>query len=113
MLDVEAALAGAQADVGLIQRAHANAIAEACDVGYYDVTELGHQATAVGNPAAALVRALTAKVHGDAAGYVHFGATSQDVMDTAAMLVAYRSLEAMIGDVDACADGRCCSRRCR
>jgi 3-carboxy-cis,cis-muconate cycloisomerase len=104
MLDVEAALAGAQADVGLIQRAHANAIAEACDVGYYDVTELGHQATAVGNPAAALVRALTAKVHGDAAGYVHFGATSQDVMDTAAMLVAYRSLEAMIGDVDACAD---------
>jgi len=103
MLDVEAALAGAQADAGLIQRAHANAIAEACDVDYYDVTELGQQATGVGNPAAALVRALTAKVHGDAAGYVHFGATSQDVMDTATMLVAYRALEAMIGDIDACA----------
>jgi 3-carboxy-cis,cis-muconate cycloisomerase len=102
MLDVEAALAGAQADVGLIQRAHANAIAEACVADYYDVTELGRQATATGNPAAALVRALTAQVHGDAAGYVHLGATSQDVMDTAAMLVSYRALEAMIVDIAAC-----------
>lgn len=102
MLDVEAALAGALADAGLIQRAHADAIAEACDVDYYDITELGRQATAVGNPAASLVRALTKQVHGDAAGYVHLGATSQDVMDTAAMLVARRALEAMIADVDAC-----------
>jgi 3-carboxy-cis,cis-muconate cycloisomerase len=104
MLDVEAALAGALADVGLIQRAHANAIAEACDPDYYDVTELGRHATRVGNPAAALVRALTDKVHGDAAGYVHFGATSQDVMDTAAMLVASRALEPMIEDLDACCE---------
>jgi 3-carboxy-cis,cis-muconate cycloisomerase len=104
MLDAEAALAGAQADAGLIQRAHADAIAEACDVDYYDVTELGQQATGVGNPAAALVRALTAKVHGDAAGYVHFGATSQDVMDTAAMLVASRALEPLLEDLRACAD---------
>jgi 3-carboxy-cis,cis-muconate cycloisomerase len=104
MLDVEAALAGALADVGLIQRAHANAIAEACDPDYYDVTELGRRATRVGNPAAALVRALTDKVHGDAAGYVHFGATSQDVMDTAAMLVASRALEPMIEDLDACSE---------
>lgn len=104
MLDVEAALAGAQADAGLIQRAHANAIAEACDADYYDVTELGRQATGVGNPAAATVRALTAKVHGDAAGYVHFGATSQDVMDTAAMLVATRALALLLEDLKACAE---------
>ena len=102
MLDVEAALAGALADAGLIQHAHANAIAEACVADYYDVTELGQQAIAVGNPAAAVVRALTAQVHGDAAGYVHLGATSQDVMDTAAMLVSFRALEAMIADIVAC-----------
>jgi 3-carboxy-cis,cis-muconate cycloisomerase len=102
MLDVEAALAGALADAGVIQRAHATAITEACDPDYYDVTELGRQARAVGNPAAAVVRQLTAKVHGDAAGYVHLGATSQDVMDTATMLVASRALAPMIEDLDAC-----------
>jgi 3-carboxy-cis,cis-muconate cycloisomerase len=104
MLDVEAALAGALADAGVIQRAHANAITEACDPDYYDVTELGRQATAVGNPAAAVVRRLTATVHGDAAGYVHLGATSQDVMDTATMLVASRALAPMIEDLDACCE---------
>jgi 3-carboxy-cis,cis-muconate cycloisomerase len=102
MLAVEAALAGAQADAGLIQPAHANAIADACHAEYYDVTELGAAAKAIGNPAAPLVRALTAQVHGDAAGYVHFGATSQDVMDSAAMLIVSRVREVLLEDLDAC-----------
>jgi 3-carboxy-cis,cis-muconate cycloisomerase len=104
MLDVEAALAGALADAGVIQRAHAERIAEACQVEYYDVAEIGAHAPGVGNPAAPLVRALTEQVHGDAAGYVHFGATSQDVMDSAAMLIASRAFEPLLEDLDACAD---------
>jgi 3-carboxy-cis,cis-muconate cycloisomerase len=102
LLDVEAALSGAQADAGVIQRSHADRIAEACHVEYYDIAELGERAKTIGNPAAPLVRALTAQVHGDAAGYVHFGATSQDVMDSAAMLVVSRVRAVVLEDLDAC-----------
>ncbi|MCU1685037.1 MAG: 3-carboxy-cis,cis-muconate cycloisomerase [Amycolatopsis sp.] len=104
LLDVESALAGAQADVGLIQRSYADRIAEACHLEYYDIAELGERAKAIGNPAAPLIRALTAEVHGDAAGYVHFGATSQDVMDSAAMLVVARARTVLLEDLDACAE---------
>ncbi|MFD8493561.1 adenylosuccinate lyase family protein [Amycolatopsis sp. NPDC059657] len=104
MLDVEAALAGALADAGLLQPAHARNIAEACRAEYYDVVELGAQAVAIGNPAGPLVRALTTQVHGDAAGYVHFGATSQDVLDSALMLVVARALVPLLEDLEACAD---------
>jgi 3-carboxy-cis,cis-muconate cycloisomerase len=50
------------------------------------------------------VRALTAAVDGPAAGHVHRGATSQDVLDTAAMLVARRGLDALVADLSAAAD---------
>ncbi|WP_158887754.1 3-carboxy-cis,cis-muconate cycloisomerase [Amycolatopsis anabasis] len=104
MLDVESALAAAQADAGLVERAHAEEIARACRDGYYDLAELGAQAIGVGNPAAPLVREITAKVAGTAARYVHFGATSQDVVDTAAVLVVARALEPLLEDLDACAE---------
>ena len=60
MLDVEAALARAQAAAGLIAAAHADAIAAACRAELYDIDALGAEAAAVGNPAAPLVRALRA-----------------------------------------------------
>jgi 3-carboxy-cis,cis-muconate cycloisomerase len=104
MLDAESALAEAQADAGLIDRAHADEIAHACRDGYFDVAELGAQAIGVGNPAAPLVREITAKVGGEAARYVHFGATSQDIVDTAAMLVAKRALDPLLEDLEACAE---------
>lgn len=104
MLDVEAALAHAEADAGVIPAAHAEAIAAHCRVEYFDAAEIGAAATDVGNPAAPLVRALTARVGGEAAGFVHFGATSQDVMDTAAMLVARDAVAVLAEDVAACGD---------
>ncbi|HKS43532.1 MAG TPA: 3-carboxy-cis,cis-muconate cycloisomerase [Amycolatopsis sp.] len=104
LLDVEAALAQAEADVGVIPAEHADRIADVCREGYFDVAEIGAKAVGVGNPAAPLVRELTAKVGGEAARYVHFGATSQDVMDSAAMLVAKRALEPLLADLEACAD---------
>ncbi|MPY97611.1 MAG: 3-carboxy-cis,cis-muconate cycloisomerase [Actinophytocola sp.] len=104
LLDVEAALARAEADAGLISAAHAEAIAAQCRAEYYDVASLGAATTGVGNPAAPLVRALTERVAGAAAGFVHFGATSQDIVDTAAMLVARDAVAALAEDVVACGD---------
>ncbi|MQA15390.1 MAG: 3-carboxy-cis,cis-muconate cycloisomerase [Pseudonocardiaceae bacterium] len=108
MLDAEAALAGALADEGLVGRGRADAIAGACDAGRFDAAALGAAATGAGNPVVPLVRALTDAVGGEfgsgAAGDVHRGATSQDISDTAAMLVAHRALTPLRDDVRAAAD---------
>jgi 3-carboxy-cis,cis-muconate cycloisomerase len=104
MLDVEAALARAGAAVGLIPRPAAEAIEAACRSAEFDAATLGEQAAASGNPVVPLVGALTRAVPPDAAGYVHLGATSQDVLDTAAMLVADRALGHLGADLDATTD---------
>jgi 3-carboxy-cis,cis-muconate cycloisomerase len=101
LLDAEAALAGALADVGLVPVDAAADIAAAADPARYDMAELGRAAADSGNPAAPLVRALT-DAAGDAGRYVHFGATSQDVVDTAAMLVARSARTVLLADLDAC-----------
>jgi 3-carboxy-cis,cis-muconate cycloisomerase len=103
MLDVEAALARAQAAARVIAREHAETIAAACRADLYDVDAIGAEAAAVGNPAAPLVRALRARVGYPAAADVHRGATSQDVIDSAAMLVARRALEPLRDDLDGAA----------
>lgn len=90
MLEFEASLARAEASAGLISGEAADAIA-AADATRFDPAALGREGRASGNPAAPLVRALTEAVGGHAAGFVHLGATSQDVMDTAAMLVSRRA----------------------
>ncbi|HEV7339777.1 MAG TPA: 3-carboxy-cis,cis-muconate cycloisomerase [Bosea sp. (in: a-proteobacteria)] len=85
MLDFEAALARAQAQVGVIPATAADAIANACEAGLYDIAAIGKAATLAGNPAIPLVKALTARVAAadpDAAKWVHYGATSQDVIDS-------------------------------
>src|SRR6185503_17501022 len=76
MLDFEAALARALARAGLASAEDAQAIGRACRAQDYDVAALGRAAEAVGNPAEPLVRALTARLSGSAAGQVHRGATS-------------------------------------
>jgi 3-carboxy-cis,cis-muconate cycloisomerase len=105
MLDFERALAAAEAAEGVIPTAAGGAIAEACAPDGYDVDALAEQGRAVGNPAEPLVRALRERVGGEAAGFVHWGATSQDVTDTAAMLVAQRALERVLAELAAVADG--------
>jgi 3-carboxy-cis,cis-muconate cycloisomerase len=92
MLDVERALAAAEAQAGVITSATAAAIAEACRADLYDTAALVEEGRRPGNPAEPLVRALRDRVGGEAARWVHFGATSQDVVDTAAMLVSKRVL---------------------
>ena len=100
MLEVEAALAAAEAATGVIPAAAAAEIAGACRAGELDVAELARGGRAAGNPAEPLVRALRARVGGDAARFVHHGATSQDVMDSASMLVAKRAVALVLEELD-------------
>lgn len=100
LLDAEAALTRAQAALDLAPAEAASAVTEAADAGRFDVRSLAERARAGGNPVIPLVADLT-KAVGDAYGpYVHRGATSQDIMDTATMLVAARTLDLVLGDLD-------------
>jgi 3-carboxy-cis,cis-muconate cycloisomerase len=100
LIDVEAGLARAEARAGLMTAADAAAIGRACRPEAFDLAALGRAAAETGNPVAPLVRALVAAVHGPAAAQIQRGATSQDIMDTAAMLVVQRALAAVITDLD-------------
>jgi 3-carboxy-cis,cis-muconate cycloisomerase len=103
MLDFEAALARAEAANGIIPTSAADTIAKACKASSFDLGALAEAATRSGNLAIPLVKALTAEVAkagADAARYVHWGATSQDVIDTAAMLTLRAATDALLGDID-------------
>src|SRR6188472_92689 len=90
MLDFEAALARACGSVGLIPGEAAGPIAAACDASLYDVGEIGHDSAATGTPVVPMPERLRTRVGVEFAKHVHFGATSQDVIDTAAILVTTR-----------------------
>ncbi|RSN58562.1 3-carboxy-cis,cis-muconate cycloisomerase [Amycolatopsis sp. WAC 04182] len=101
LLDTEAALARAQASTGLIPRAAAEAITEAAAAVEIDVVALARAARETANPVVGLIKELT-----EAAGteYVHRGSTSQDIFDTAMMLVAARTRAILVADLEATAD---------
>ncbi|QCX79129.1 3-carboxy-cis,cis-muconate cycloisomerase [Streptomyces sp. YIM 121038] len=102
MLDAEAALARAQAAIGAVPPGAARAITDAARADRLDLRALAVHARESGNPVVGLVRALTgavAVVDPEAAEYVHRGSTSQDVFDTAAMLVAKGALGLLRADL--------------
>ncbi|HEX4907436.1 MAG TPA: 3-carboxy-cis,cis-muconate cycloisomerase, partial [Actinomycetes bacterium] len=84
MLDTEAALARASAKAGLVPVEAAEAIAAQCRAERFDPAELGALSAAAGNPVVPLVRQLADRLPPGVADHVHTGATSQDVLDTAA-----------------------------
>ena len=89
MLDVEAALAGAEAQVGVVPASCVAPIRAAARAELYDGARIAVEATETGNPVIPVVRHLTARVaeaDADAARFVHWGATSQDVLDTGLVL---------------------------
>jgi 3-carboxy-cis,cis-muconate cycloisomerase len=104
ILDVERALASALAKAAVIPAEAAEEITRHCSVDNFDVAEIGRLSTGAANPVVPVVRQLSARVSGEAGRYVHFGATSQDIMDTAAVLIAHRALEPLLADVSATAD---------
>ncbi|MFF7415360.1 3-carboxy-cis,cis-muconate cycloisomerase [Streptomyces lydicus] len=100
LLDAETALTRAQAALGLAPAEAAEAVTQAADPARYDLRSLAERARAGGNPVIPLVADLTAAVGEPHGTYVHRGATSQDILDTAAMLVAARALEPALTDFD-------------
>jgi 3-carboxy-cis,cis-muconate cycloisomerase len=104
LLDFEAALARACASVGLVPAEAVDAISAACDASAYDVGEIGREMAATGTPVVPVLARLRARVPEDVTPYVHFGATSQDALDTAAILVLTRALPALHADTAAAAD---------
>jgi 3-carboxy-cis,cis-muconate cycloisomerase len=107
LLDAERALVEAEARAGLVPPDGAAAVAGACRAELYDTGALAREGRGAGNPVEPLVRAIRAQVGEELAGFVHLGATSQDILDSAAMLVAQRALrlidEELNGAAAACA----------
>jgi 3-carboxy-cis,cis-muconate cycloisomerase len=102
MLDFEAALVRAEALAGVAPSSAAEPIAGACRAELFDAVALGREAASAGNPAIPLVRALTervARTDAAAARWVHFGATSQDAIDTGLVLQLRQALDLVDDDL--------------
>lgn len=99
MLDAEAALARAEADCGIVPSTASEQITSVCFSDRFDLEQLGREARRSGNPIVPLVPALRAMVPPDAQMWVHWGATSQDILDTASMLVTRRILNIIEADL--------------
>ncbi|MFQ8433312.1 adenylosuccinate lyase family protein [Amaricoccus sp. W119] len=97
-LEAEAALARAQARLGVIPRDAAHAIDAAAQSIEIDYNLLRHETEIVGYPILPLVHQLS-KASGDAGGYVHWGATTQDIMDTANVLQIRAALDVVARDL--------------
>ncbi|MFJ9467770.1 3-carboxy-cis,cis-muconate cycloisomerase [Streptomyces caniferus] len=104
MLDAEAALTRAQAALGDAPAWAATAVTAAADAVRFDARDIAVRARRGGNPVIPLVADLTAALPADTAPYVHRGATSQDIMDTATMLVVARALPLVAADLRRTAD---------
>ncbi len=99
LLAFEAALARAEAGAGVIPWEAAAAIAASCRVELFDVAGLYREAASAGTPAIPLVRMLTERVAEAGRKFVHWGATSQDAIDTAMMLQVREGLDLLVASV--------------
>jgi 3-carboxy-cis,cis-muconate cycloisomerase len=107
MLDVEGALADAEASLDIIPRSAPASIRGACRAAFYDAAVIETEARRAGNLAIPLVRQLTRRVaetDGEAAKYVHWGATSQDIIDTALVLQLRDAVPGIAADLARAAD---------
>lgn len=108
MLEVEVALAASMAEHGGIPAAHAQSICAAADPAHFDVRSIALRARGGGNPVIPLLadlRKLVKQHDPDAVSSVHPGATSQDIIDSALMLVAARTAGIVLADLRTAAAG--------
>ena len=106
MLDFEVALARAEARIGVIPASASAAIATKCRAELFDTAALAQAASRAGNIAIPLVKhltALVAKKDKQAAHFVHWGATSQDAIDTGCILQLRQALDLIARDLDSLA----------
>ena len=102
MLDFEVALARAEARLGIVPQSAADAVQNAAKAANFDAAALTRETLRAGTPAIPLVKALTALVRAadsSAARFVHWGATSQDVADTALILLLKQSQPILAADL--------------
>ncbi len=99
-LDTEKALATVQADIGDIPKGSVKDIANACKASDYSVDELASAILETGHPLVPVIRKLVEK-SGDAGRYVHWGATTQDIVDTGMVLQCRDGLKLLLGELSA------------
>src|SRR5487761_270622 len=104
MLDVEAALAQVGARLGVIPKRAAAAIAKAAKAANLPLAEIAKGTAQIGAPAASVAKALGRAAGGDAPRYVHWGATSQDIVDTALILQLRAALDLVERDLKSVGD---------
>ncbi len=100
-LDTEAALAWAEADLGIIPQSAAEEIAAIGNAADYDLTVLKAEMDRTSHSIVPLVRAMKAKCSTEAGGYIHWGATTQDIMDTGLVLQIKDAWNVIAADLDA------------
>jgi 3-carboxy-cis,cis-muconate cycloisomerase len=103
-LDFEAALARAQARLGIIPKNAATEIVKHCDVKKMNFAKLKERTEKVGYPVLPVVNQLIALCKNDLGEWAHWGATTQDVTDTATVLQIRESLDLLEKDINGCAD---------
>jgi 3-carboxy-cis,cis-muconate cycloisomerase len=101
MLDVEAALARAQAKLGIVPAEAAIAITDAADASRLDLPALAAATRNTGYPVVGLVRQLSALAGAEAGRWTHWGATTQDIMDSATVLQMRDGLDLIEADLRA------------
>jgi 3-carboxy-cis,cis-muconate cycloisomerase len=104
MLDTELALARALVACALAPPEAAEELAAACDAAGFDLDEIGRSTGEQGTPVPGLLAALRNRLGEAGAAQLHRGATSQDIVDTAMMLVAHRALGPLLEDLGAAGD---------
>jgi 3-carboxy-cis,cis-muconate cycloisomerase len=100
LLDVELALMRALVICRLAPAEAAEELGAIADASAFDLVELGCETGTQGTPVPGLLAALRARLPETARAHLHMGATSQDVLDSALMLVSYRALEPLVADLD-------------
>jgi 3-carboxy-cis,cis-muconate cycloisomerase len=104
MLDTEVALAQALARQDIASQEAAAEVARAADASTFDLAEIGRSSGEQGTPVPGMLSALRGRLSDGAAAHLHQGATSQDVVDTAMMLVARRALGQLLSELATAAD---------
>jgi 3-carboxy-cis,cis-muconate cycloisomerase len=104
MLDFEAGLARVGAKAGLVPARAAADIADACWADRFDLASLGRRAVGSATLVVPMLADLREMLPPDSAGHLHLGATSQDVLDTALMLVCWRALRPVLADLATAAE---------
>src|SRR4051812_45668186 len=103
-LDIEAALARAQAGLGIIPRKAAAEIVKHCDAGKIDMALLKEKTEKIGYPVLPVVQQLVGLCKAGLGEWCHWGATTQDITDTATVLQIRESLDLIERDLDGIGD---------